>query len=125
MMIDNIRNKREFKKLYKECGGQSKNRKLRHILDLFSKKLGFCFYHDDNSLGGCIYIEKLDDKTYLSGFSRRKHFKENIEAVNCVCDWLKQDVYSETPFKNAIIVLKGAGFEHYKDNTYIRRYNNG
>ena len=122
MMIDNIRNKREFKKLYKECGGQKHLRKLRDILEIFKHKFAFCFYHEDNTLGGCIYVEKIDGKTFLSGFSRRKHFKENIEAVNCVCNWLKQDVYSKTPFKNAIMVLKGAGFEHYKDDIYIRRF---
>ena len=98
---------------------------MRHIFEIFDNCFGFCFYHDDNTLGGCIYVEKIGDKTFLSGFSRRKHFEDNIEAVNCVCNWLKQDVYSETPFKNAVLVLKKAGFEHYKDNIYKRSYKNG
>lgn len=121
MIIDNIRNKREFKRLYKECGGQLKNKKLPQILTLFDLKSAFAFYDEvDNTLCGCIYVETIDNKVFLSGFSRRKNYKDNIRAVEVVCDYLKQDVYSRTPYKEAALVLKKAGFKHLQDDIYIK-----
>lgn len=126
MIIDNIRDKEEFEKLYNSCNRDDKLRTLEQLQGFFDHRCGYCFYDENNGkLYGCIYLELINGKIYLHGFSCRKNYHRNIEALNFICDKLEQDVYSETSVKSAIMLLKSVGFEKVKDNLYVRRYNNG
>lgn len=118
MIIDHCRNIREFLDLYNSIDN-SNLAKAEDILNL--KDYCFCFYEKDKLLGA-IYLEGKDDNVYLSGFSKRKNLKNIIEGIKFVCDYFSaDDIYSETPFKHAELVLKKAGFEHFQDNIYIKR----
>ena len=117
MIIDHIRNLDEFIKLYNSVDN-SNLPTIDEILNL--KDCVFCFYNKNTSrLEGVIYIENIDGKIFLSGFSIKKHYLKNVLAVKTVCEYFKDDeIYSQTPFKHAYFVLKKSGFEHYKDNIY-------
>lgn len=120
MIIDKIRDKKEFSELYNSIDN-SNLWKLEELLDYPNI---FCFYSEITSkLVGCIYLERKKDKNFLSGFSKKKNLHNNIEAVNAVCDYFNFDMYSETPFKHAGYVLKKAGFKKIGNNLYIRSKN--
>lgn len=121
MILDRCRDALQFMDLYFSVD-RSNLPKAYEILALGD--YCFCFYDDDNKgeFLGCIYLEGKEGKTFLSGFSKRKNYKNIIEAINQVCDYFKtEDIYSETPFKHARLVLKRCGFEDYKDNILIKR----
>lgn len=117
MIIDHIRDVNEFIELYKSVDN-SNLPSIDEILNL--KDCVFCFYNKDTGkLEGVVYIESIDGKIFLSGFSIKKHYAKNILAVKAVCEYFKADeIYSQTPFKHAALVLKKAGFKHYKDKIY-------
>lgn len=120
MIIDKIRDKKEFSELYNSIDN-SNLWKLEELLDYPNI---FCFYSEiTGKLVGCIYLERKKDKNFLSGFSKRKNLHNNIEAVNAVCDYFDFDMYSTTPYKHAGYVLKKTGFKKIDDNLYIRSKN--
>lgn len=117
MIIDKIRDVKEFVDLYNSIDHSN----LWKIEELLEHDLIFCFYSEiTNKLLGCIYLEPKGDKTYLSGFSKRKNLHNIILAINAICDYFPFDMYSETPFKHAGYVLKKTGFEKINTNLYRR-----
>ena len=118
MIIDHCRNIQEFYNLYNSVDN-SNLAKPDDILNL--NDFCLCFYDEKtNKLRGVIYLEIRKGKIFLSGFSERKNYQNNIDAVIMVCEYLKQDIYSETPFKNAAIILKKCGFKKISENLYKR-----
>ena len=54
--------------------------------------------------------------------SKDKNMENVIEALKCVCNYFKtDDIYAETPFRHAKLVLKKVGFEKLKGNIFIKR----
>lgn len=122
MIIDHIRDFEEFKKLYEE-----RPMPIPYDFDwLVSNPCLYCFYGEDKGdLRGFITVQREDGELTLSGVSVRKNMSDNISAIITVCEAFDEDMYSYTPLKEAALVLKKAGFEHVKDDCYIRRYKNG
>lgn len=120
MIIDHCRDFVEFLNLYVSIDN-SNLPKAYEIVNLGD--FCFCFYDEKTEeLLGCIYLEDREGKTFLSGFSKRKNYKNIIEAINRVCEHFKsEDIYSDTPFKHAKYVLHKCGFEDLKDNILIKR----
>lgn len=122
MIIDRCRDIDEFKTLYNSIDNSNLPEPDK-ILAL--KDYCFCFY-EKNKLVGVIYLEGKDGKIYLSGFSKRHNLPNILNGLSYICDYFKDDdIYSETPFKHAKIVLKKVGFTKLKGNIYIKRSNNG
>lgn len=119
MIIDHIRDLKEFKKLYE-------SRPMPYQYDfnwLISNPYLFCFYDElKGFLRGFITIQYEDDELTLSGTSIRKNYQNNIDAIIKICDCFKENIYAYTPLKHAGLVLKKAGFEKLDNNKYIRRY---
>ena len=120
MIIDHCRDISELIRLYDSIDN-SNLPELQKILNL--KDFCFCFYEEETDrLLGCIYLEDKEGKTFLSGFSIRKNYKNVLEAITTICEHFKdENIYSETPFKHAKYVLKKCGFTEYKDNILIKR----
>lgn len=126
MIIDHIRNYDEFKKLYDTRPMHTDLFSYKHIIN--NPHL-YCFYGEkDGLLKGFIFIT-ADEKgnLFLSGVSVPKNMPDNKNAIITVCEAYKQDIYSDTDLKQAVYMLKIAGFKHYKDTIYVRKYrgNNG
>lgn len=82
----------------------------------------FCFYDENNKLLGCIYLEDDNGRVCLSGFSIPKNYKNVIEAIKWVSDFMHlDDLYSITTQKSAIMVLRRCGFKKIDDETYLRK----
>ena len=119
MIIDHCRDEEEFFNLYNSIDN-SNLPNPKDILEL--QDYCFCFYEDTGKLLGVIYLEGKDEKTYLSGFSVRKNYKNILTAINSVCNYFSEDdIYSETPHKHAKLMLKKCGFKQIKDNLFIKR----
>lgn len=125
MIIDHIRDMKEFKKLY-----ESRPMPSQYDFEwLVNNPNLFCFYDELNGkLRGFITLQNEDGELTLSGVSIKKNFKDNVEAVKTVCNAFKQDIFSYTPLKEAGLVLKKSGFKKiYTDNNGISkwRFKNG
>lgn len=123
MIIDHCRNIEEFRKLY-----ESRPMPLQYDFDwLINNPYLFCFYSEGKrgKLRGYITIQIEEGELTLSGASVRKNFKDNIDAIEAICEVVKQDIYAYTLLKEAALVLKKAGFVKLDNDRYIRRYKNG
>lgn len=120
MIVDRCRDIEEFKKLHSECENERINT-AENILKAWDYH--FCFYDEENkNLLGCIYIELDEGRTCLSGFSPRKNYKNIIEAIKWVSEFMrKDDLFSHTDLSNAKIVLTRCGFEKLGDDWFIRK----
>lgn len=115
MIVDKIRNIREFIELYESVD----NSNLSDLNILLSMEdYIFCFY--EKQLLGCIYLEGKDGKTFLSGFSKPKQLNKVIEAINHVCEYFNDDIYSDTPYKHAKLTLMKCGFKKVTENILKR-----
>ena len=125
MIIDHIRDIKEFKKLYDD-------RPMPCPYDyewLIKNPCLYCFYGQDgekhkDKLMGFITIQREDGELTLSGVSIRKIMPDVITAIVTVCNAFNEDMYSYTRVKSAILCLLRAGFKHIKDDKYVR-YKNG
>lgn len=118
MIIDHIRDKNEFKRLYDE-------RPMPSPYDydwLINNPHLYCFY--DDKLLGFITVQREGEELTLSGVSIRKNMSNIIKAIITVCEAFNEDMYSYTPLKHAGLVLKKAGFKHLENDKYVR-YKNG
>nr|DAX84376.1 MAG TPA: acetyltransferase [Caudoviricetes sp.] len=123
MIIDHCRNIEELRKLY-----ESRPMPIQYDFDwLINNPYLFCFYSEEQrgKLRGYITIQIEEGELTLSGASVRKNFKDNIDAIEAICEVVKQDIYAYTPLKEAALVLKKAGFVKLDNDRYIRRYKNG
>ncbi len=122
MIIDHCRDIEELKKLY-----ESRPMPSQYDFDwLVNNPNLFCFYDErEGFLRGYITVQIEDDELTLSGASIRGNYKDNIDAVKTVCSAFRQDIYAYTPLKEAVLVLKKAGFEKIDNNKYIRRFEYG
>lgn len=120
MIIDHIRNIEEFRKLFLE---RPMNDGLYSFEFIINNPHLYCFYGEqDDKLKGFIFITRdSEGKLYLSGASVPKNMTDNIDAIIKICDSYNHDMYSETEFKPAELVLRKAGFVKLKTNLYVRR----
>lgn len=123
MIIDRIRDFKEFKNLYESRPMQTDLFTLDHIIN--NPHL-YCFYGEsDSKLKGFIFITRdKKGRLFLNGVSVPKNMSDNKDAIIKICDGYRQDIYSDTDLKHAIYMLKQSGFKHYKGITYLRRYKN-
>lgn len=121
MIVDKIRDINEFQELYNSID----NKELHSLEEILKAgKYVFCFY-SENKLFGVIYLSNKGGKVFLNGFSKRKNFLNNIQAIRTVCDYFPIDIYSNTPLKHAALSLKRAGFKKIDNNLYLRRHIDG
>ena len=120
MIVSRCRDIEEFKKVHAQCdnGCISTAENLLALGDYC-----FCFYSKDTGkLLGCIYLEDDDGRVCLSGFSVRKNYDIVIRAIKLISDiFHKDDLYSLTNKKSAIMVLLRCGFKKIDDETYLRK----
>lgn len=131
MIIDHCRDEKELYDLYT-------SRPMPNQYDwefLISNPNLFCFYDEKQGfLRGFITVQREEVNTHpltpkrrgnevltLSGTSIRGNMTENIQAIIKVCEAFDEDMYSFTPLKHAVLVLKKAGFKHIKDDIYVRK----
>lgn len=121
MIIDHIRNYAEFKKLFLSRPMQTNLYSFKHII---KNPHLYCFYgENDDLLKGFIFITSdKEGHLFLSGVSVPKNLPDNKNAIITICEAYKQDIYSDTDLKHAAYMLKIAGFKHYKDTIYVRKY---
>ena len=120
MIVSRCRDIEEFKKVHAQCdnGCISTAENLLALGDYC-----FCFYSKDTGkLLGCIYLEDDNGRVCLSGFSVRKNYDIVIRAIKLISDiFHKDDLYSLTDKKSAILVLLRCGFKKIDDETYLRK----
>lgn len=123
MIIDRCRNEKEFKQFFSD---HPMNDGLYSYEFILNNPYLFCFYNEVTGvLEGYISVTAdKDEKLFLSGAAIRKNMRENINAINMVCDFFPCDMYSETDKKEAVIPLLKARFEKIDNNLY-RRCKNG
>jgi len=113
MIIDHIRDEKEFKKLYDD-------RPMPSPYDydwLINNPHLYCFYDENNGkLLGFITVQREGGELTLSGVSIKKNLANIITAIITVCDNFNENMYSYTPLKHAGLVLKKAGFKEIKNN---------
>jgi hypothetical protein len=121
MIIDHIRDIKEFKELY-----DSRPMPIPYDYEwLIKNPCLYCFYDEnDGSFKGFITIQREEGELTLSGVSVRKNMSNVIDAIVTVCEGFNEDMYSYTKVRPAIICLLKAGFKHLKDDKYVR-YKNG
>ena len=120
MIVSRCRDIEEFKRVHTQCdnGCISTAENLLALGDYC-----FCFYSKDTGkLLGCIYLEDDNGRVCLSGFSVRKNYDIVIKAIKLISDiFHKDDLYSLTDKKSAIMVLLRCGFKKIDDETYLRK----
>ena len=120
MIVSRCRDIEEFKKVHAQCdnGCISTAENLLALGDYC-----FCFYsRETGKLLGCIYLEDDNGRVCLSGFSVRKNYDNVIRAIKLISDFFhKDDLYSLTNKKSAIMVLLRCGFKKIDDETYLRK----
>ena len=120
MIVSRCRDIEEFKRVHAQCdnGCISTAENLLALGDYC-----FCFYSKDTGkLLGCIYLEDDNGRVCLSGFSVRKNYDIVIRAIKLISDiFHKDDLYSLTDKKSAIMVLLRCGFKKIDDETYLRK----
>ena len=123
MIIDRCRDEKEFKQFFSD---HPMNDGLYSYEFILNNPYLFCFYNEVTGvLEGYISVTAdKDEKLFLSGAAIRKNMRENINAINMVCDFFPCDMYSETDKKEAVIPLLKARFEKIDNNLY-RRCKNG
>lgn len=123
MIIDRCRDEKEFKQFFAD---HPMNDGLYSYEFILNNPYLFCFYNEVTGvLEGYISVTAdKDEKLFLSGAAIRKNMRENINAINMVCDFFPCDMYSETDKKEAVIPLLKARFEKIDNNLY-RRCKNG
>ena len=114
MIIDFCRDENDFRKFFDKYARN--NHSIDGILAL-DKKYRPCFYLNDELIG-CIYLEDKNEKVFLSGFSKPKQMNLVIEAIENVTSRVMVDVYAETPYREAKLVLLKSGFKKVQDNLY-------
>jgi len=124
MIIDKIRDTKEFYELYK-------NRPMDDGIFSYEFIINnphlYCFYDEKKGFLKAyinIYRDELG-RLLLSGASIRKNMPDNIDAIIKVCEAYKEDMYSDTDKKEAKICLLKAGFKKLKDNLFVRYKTNG
>lgn len=117
MIIDHIRDKKEFKALY-----DSRPMPIPYDYEWLIKNPNlFCFYDEKKGfLKGFITVQREDSELTLSGVSIRKIMPDVITAIVTVCEAFNENMYSYTRVKPAILCLLRAGFKHLKDDKYVR-----
>lgn len=122
MIIDHIRDIKEFKELY-----DSRPMPIEYDYDwLIKNPCLYCFYGEEKGdLRGFITVQREEGELTLSGVSVRKNMPDNIAAIITVCNGFNEDMYSYTKVKSAILCLLKAGFKHLKNNKYVRYKTNG
>lgn len=126
MIIDHVRDKDEFIKLYNE-----RPMPFQYDIDfLLNNPLLFCLYDDDNdgALKAYITIQKEYGELTLSGASVRKNMPDNTQFIIMVCKAITDDIYAYTIKKEAALMLRKAGFKKIGEvdgfNKYLRKYKN-
>ena len=124
MIIDKIRDKKEFENLYKT---RPMNDGIFSYNFIINNPHLYCFYDEkEGFLRGYINIYRDEvGRLLLSGASIRKNMPDNIKAIIKVCEAYKEDMYSDTDKKEAKICLLKAGFKRLKDNLFVRYKTNG
>lgn len=123
MIIDHIRNLKEFWKFYNDRPMNDGQYTFEHIIN--NPNL-FCFYDETNgTLKGYIFITE-DEKCrlFLSGAGAKKNMLDNINAIIKVCEAFPCKMYSNTDKKEAKLILKKAGFKQIEQDLFVR-YKNG
>lgn len=126
MIIDHVRDKDEFIKLYNE-----RPLPFQYDIDfLLNNPLLFCLYDDDKdgALKAYITVQREDGELTLSGASYRKNMPDNTQFIIMVCKAITDDIYAYTFKKEAALMLLKAGFKKIGTenglNKYIRKYKN-
>lgn len=120
MIVDRCRDIEEFKRVHSECEND-RIPSAESILAL--NEYCFCFYRKKTGkLVGCIYLEDDEGRVCLSGFCSRKNYDIVIKAIKFISNLFhKDDLYSLTDKKSAIMVLLRCGFKKIDDETYLRK----
>lgn len=124
MIIDHCRNKEEFEKFFYNYP-MPKDNQFTFDWVINNPNL-FCFYGEEKKdLRAYIVLHEENGNLYLSGASCRKNFLDNIQGIIKVCNAFDRDIYSYTTLKQAVLLLRKAGFKKNSDYEYIRTKQNG
>lgn len=123
MIIDHIRDYKEFKNLYES---RPMNDGIFTYEWIINNPHLYCFYDEEKGfLKGFINIyQDKTGKLFLSGVAIPKILPDIITAIITVCNAFNDDIYSETDKREAKITLLKAGFKKISKNLYVR-YKNG
>ncbi len=123
MIIDKIRDEKEFKDLYL-------NRPMDDGIFSYDFIINnphlYCLYDEEKgNLKGFvnIYRDNETNRLYFSGAGVRHNMSDNIQAIIKICDAYNENMYADTDKKEAKICLLKAGFKKSKDNLFVRYIN--
>lgn len=121
MIIDHIRDIKEFKHLFDT---RPMDAGIFGYDFIIKNPCLYCFYDEKTGqLRGYISLYQDEkDRTMLCGASVRHNMSDNINAIIKVCNAYKQDIYADTDKKEAKICLLKAGFKKVSNNLYVRRH---
>lgn len=121
MIIDKIRDEKEFKTLYKKYpmdDGIFSYEFIKNNPHLY------CLYDEEKGyLKGYANIYEDNGRLYFSGAGVRHNMPDNIQAIIKICNAYQDDMYADTDKKEAKICLLKAGFKKIKDNLFVRYIN--
>lgn len=122
MIIDHIRDLKEFWKFYNERPMDDGQYTFEHIVN--NPNL-FCFYDEVSGiLKAFIFITQDDkDRLFLSGAGARKNMLDNINAIIKICEAFPCEMYSNTDKKEAKLILRKAGFKQIEQDLFVRLKN--
>jgi len=119
MIIDKIRDEKEFKELF---DNRPMDDGLFNYEFIINNPHLYCFYDEkDGKLKGYanMYMDE-DNRLFLSGAGVRKNMQENIDAIKALCNSFDIDIYADTDKKEAKICLLKAGFKMIDNDLYKR-----
>lgn len=122
MIIDHVRNLKEFKRMFEMRPMHTDVYNLDFILN--NPHL-YCFYREDNGeLSGFIFITENKGRLFLSGVTNEtipNRMAEINTAIITVCNAYNQDMYSDTDLRHAQLVLRKAGFKRLRHTNIFKR----
>ena len=118
MIIDKIRDEKEFKKLYDE---RPMDDGIFTYDFIINNPHLYCFYDEtDGSLKTYANVYEDSGKLFISGASVRKNMPDIINAIITICNAYDKDMYADTDKKEAKLCLLKAGFKKLEDNLFVR-----
>lgn len=122
MIIDKIRDKKEFENLY---NSYPMNDGIFSYDFIINNPHLYCLYDEEKGyLKGYANIYEDDSgKLFFSGAGIRHNMPDNIQAIIKICEAYKQNMHADTDKREAKICLLKAGFKKLNDNLFVRYIN--
>lgn len=110
----------ECKKLYEKLQPQiSDDSSFEFICN---KTFFYIFVNENGLIGAIYYFLNKDGKLFLNGFSKRKHFLDNLYCLKLSTTWFYEDIYAEAQNRASALCLIKCGFKRVRGILFVREH---